>query len=197
MRTTVRAVLVAVALVLAPASAGAAPNAVEKLMASERAALQDPGAGRLYPLAAALLASARELPTSIELTRPAVPPAPQPPAAQQPASAAPEAAAPLVSARPAWLHVVEGPVVDEETLAYTCFQAADYAGAARLYAQLHQQKPDDLHFLQMLFLSTRNSGDAKAAAPLLAELKTKTDSREWADWISAMGTLQPAPKEEK
>lgn len=202
MTRTVRAVIAAAALacvafVASAQQQAAAPSIVDKLMAAERNALQDPGAGRLYPLAAALLASARDLPQSIELNRPALPGAPDQPKADQTPPAAQQAAAQQPPAGPQWLHVVDAPVVDEETLAHTCFLAGDYVGASTLYARLHEQKPDDLHYLQMLFLSTRNAGDAKTAAPLLEALKSKPESRAWADWISAMAALSADSKETK
>ena len=191
---TVLAVLTCAALACAALGASAqqqpaAPNLVDKLMAAERGGLSDSGAGRLYKPAADLLAAARDLPQSIELKLPAVPAEAEPPKAEQAAAAPLPIPVQQPQAGPPWLHVVEGPVVDEETLAYTRFQAGDYVGASALYARLHEQHPDDLHFLQMLFLSTRNAGDAKAAAPLLAALKSKPESRAWADWITAMAAL--------
>lgn len=199
MTRTVRAVMAAaalacVALVASAQQQAAAPTLVDKLMAAERDALQDPGAGRLYAAAAALLASARDLPKSIQLNQPAVPD--QSKAEPTPAPAQP-AAAQGPPAGPQWVHVVDQPVVDEETLAHTRFLAGDYAGASALYARLHEQKPDDLHYVQMLFLSTRNAGDAKAAAPLLEALKSKPESRAWADWVSAMAALSADSKETK
>ncbi len=185
------------ALALLALAAAAQPpqgsmSLAERLLAAERQPLQDPGAGRLYPQAAALLASARELPDQIELVHPAVPPEPEPAkAAPTPAPAAqPPAEKP-------WPQVVKGPVVDSATLAYTRFLAGDYAGAAALYAPLHEQKPDDLFVTQMLFLSARDAGDMKTAAPLLDELKARPETKEWADWVGSMLALGGDVKKEE
>jgi predicted Zn-dependent protease len=202
MKRTARAVLVGVALALVMQGAAGQPQAgvpslSERLLAAERGALQDPEAGRLYPLAASLLAAARDLPASIELLPPAIPDMAPPQDAASAAAATQPAAARQAPAAPPWPQVVDGPVVDEEKLAYARFLAGDYAGAAGLYGALHEQEPDNLHFLRMLFLSTRNAGDAQAAAPLLAELKSKVDSRDWAEWISTMLALGNDEKEER
>ena len=152
--------------------------------------MQDPGAGKLYPAAAGLLAAARDLPAAIELTRPAGPPSPPEKAAPPPVEPPPPAAEP-------WQKVVNTPVVDEETLAHVRFLAGDYAAAGAVYARLHEQAPDDVYVMQMLFLCLRDSGAGKDAAPLLEELKAKPESKEWADWISAMTALDQDAKEKK
>jgi stage V sporulation protein SpoVS len=183
----------AVALALLTVSAAAQPapqggSLAERLLAAERAPLQDPGAGRLYPAAAALLASARELPAGIELVHPPIPAAPQ--AAAQPAAPQPPAPKP-------WPQVVDAPVVDEQTLAHTRFEAGDYAGAAARYSRLHEQSPDDVYITQMLFLSEHNGGDTKDATALLDALKAKPETQDWANWISAMVALADDTKETK
>ncbi len=183
----------ALALLALAAAAQPQPNGAslaERLLAAERQPLQDPGAGKLYPVAAALLASARELPEEIELVHPAIPAEPEPDTAP-----AQPAVPPQPAARP-WPQVVDQPVVDDETLAYARLLAGDYAGATALYKRLHEQAPDDLYLTQMLFLSTRDAGDAQAAAPLLEELKAKPDTREWAEWVSSMQALGDDLKEE-
>ncbi len=188
--------LTAAALALLALGAGAQPqpngdSLADRLLAAERQPLVDPGAGRLYPSAAALLAAARGLPDQVELVHPAIPAEPEP------AEAAPaQPAAPPQPAEKPWPQVVDRPVVDDETLAYARFLAGDYAGATALYARLHQQAPDDLYLTQMLFLSTRDAGDAQAAAPLLEELKAKPDTRDWAEWVSSMLALGDDVKEE-
>jgi hypothetical protein len=192
-----RAAVVGAALALVSVCAGGqpqanAPSLAGRLLAAERAALQDPDAGRLYPQAAALLAAAHGLPDSIELIHP-----PIPPEQAQPQPAPAEPAAPPKPVAPPWPQVVDGPVVDDETLAYTRFQAGDYAGAAALYSRLHDQAPDDLYLTQMLFLSKRDAGDAQGAAPLLEELKAKPDTHDWAEWVSAMAALGNDAKEAK
>lgn len=183
------------ALLTLAAAAQPQPNGqslAARLLAAERAPLQDPDAGKLYPAAAALLASARDLPSDIELVHPAIPAKEEQP---KPAAASP--AAPQQPTAPPWPQVVKGAVVDNETLAHARFLAGDYAGAADLYARLHEEQPDEVYFTQMLFLSKRNAGDIKGAAPLLDELKAKPESREWADWVSAMLALGEDAKEEK
>lgn len=193
----------AFALALLTASAAAQPppqgrSLAERLLAAELAPLKDPGAGSLYPAAAALLASARGLPSSIDLGHPPIPAASRPaaPKASAGAAAARQAPAPPPAPKP-WPQVVDAPVVDEQTLAHTRFEAGDYAGASALYRDLHQQSPDDLYVTQMLFLSEHNGGDAKDAAPLLDALKAKAETRDWAEWISAMMALADDSKEAK
>ncbi len=190
------ALMAGAALALLALAAGAQPpqegmSLGERLLAAERKPLEDPDAGRLYPKAAALLAAARDLPESIELVRPAVPAEPEP------AKAAPPPPAPQQPAEKPWSQVVNGPVVDTETLAYARFLAGDYAGAAALYAPLHEQAPDDLYLTQMLFLSARDAGDMKTAAPLLDELKAKPETKEWADWVGSMLALGDDGKKEE
>lgn len=174
---------------------GPPPTQLEqRLRAAQGVPVQDPDAGRLYEKAARLLERAREMPSEIEIPRPAAPPPET--SAEKPEPGSPETTAepsPAEEEKPAWRRVLEKSVVEAEKLAYTHYQAGQYGRAAELYAGLREQQPDNLHLLAMLFLCERNAGKADRAAALLQELRSDAQRSEWARWVEGMMQLS-APR---
>jgi len=170
----------------------APPMPLDRLLRANFAPLADPQQGRLYEAATRLLEAGRALPDAIDLGIKPAAAAGRPPGEQ---AVAEPPAAPSAEPEPAprhepWLALLEGPVVDEQELAYACFLAGSYVEAAGLYRDLRQRSPDDAHLLLMLLLSERNAGDALAVRGLMAELrKSGPEGAEWANWLTALTKL--------
>jgi len=188
------------AAVVACGALGAAPEQASSLTARLRTArnavLEDPGSGRLYPQAAALLQAARRMPDRIQLRLPPVPAVPEPDVAEAQQVEPVPTPQPAGASRERWVAVASGPVVEQERLAYACFLAGDYGTAATLYGRLNEKEPDNVHFLLMLFLSVRNNGEAERAAELRKILAAKEDIHDWAEWVESMTRLGTTPEEE-
>jgi len=200
--TRLRAIVLSLLILAVPGPAGRAeerPSAEEQSpLASLHSPLEDPQAGRLYPLAADLLRAARDLPEEIDLGQfiraegPAAGPPPEPEAAESVAQVPQPAEAPAEG----WVSVSELPIIDEEHLAYAYFRAGLYARAADAYRRLQASAPAEEHFRVMLMLSERNGGNEGEALKLLADLKSLERAKPWAEWIEHMQVLAGEPTEE-
>jgi len=164
----------------------ARPGPLARLMKAWHSPLADPGQGRLYEEAARLLDAVRTLPEAVDLTPPRAPASPPPEAA----AAQPAPAAVPAPQGPAWVAVLDRPVVPKEDLAYACFRAGRFSEAAALYRSLLPDGSQDRHLLLMLMLSERNAGRQDEARRLWDELrKAAPDEAEWIDWLKDMTTL--------
>ncbi len=160
-----------------------------------REAVVDEKAGSLYDPVLKLLEASRRMPMRVDLGVSPVPIA-EDGAGDTGESVPPKADAeqgepPLPSKGAPSLKVV-----DDEDLAYALYMSGRYAEARDLYTQLVAQRSEDPYLAVMLMLCRRNVGDAEATDESLDELAKHDETREWAEWLSAMIALHQDETEE-
>ncbi len=155
--------------------------------------LQDAECGRLYESAARLLESARELPRAVDLD---LRKEPEEPSRQAGAVPEEQPAAPEEAAEPTWVAAVEGPVIDQERMAYIHLVAGNYEQAVQLYTTLHDGDPEDQHLTAMLMLSLHNAGRTDEARALKEQLDQDGRAGPWADWLFEVAEICRTPSEE-
>ena len=168
-----------------------ADRPTDRLLEGYYHAPSDTGAGALYEDTARLSKLLLLMPERIE--RPRLP--------ENPAYLEPEMDAEVTVDTPVltvetpvqhqttWQTAVDGPVVDRNRLAWTCYKAGRYNDAAAIYRAMLDKNADRNHARFMLFLCLRNLGELSAARKLRNELPKDSKAREWAGWTVEMDDM--------